>query len=145
MSKGKIQVHNLIWGEWKMVKRKRKKEPTFRKQENGMVFTSENMIAIGLPTEIETRTEAGGGVSLVGGKVKGEKYTKVKYDWRVISGSPLPPKEMKELKEPIEASSGTIVASLSNATVAPIKCKKCGYLNTGFSSFCSHCGEPLED
>lgn len=128
-----------------MVKPKKKKEPTFRKIENGMIFSSDERIIVGLPTEIETRTEAGGGVSIIGGKAKGVKQVKVKYDWRVISGSPLPPKEMEELKEPIAASSGTIVASLSNATVAPIKCKKCGHLNLGFSSFCSHCGKPLED
>jgi predicted nucleic-acid-binding Zn-ribbon protein len=123
-------------------KKEKKKEPTFRKQENGMVFTSENMIAVGLPTEIETRTEAGGGVSIMGGKAKGVKEVKVKYDWRVISGSPLPPKEMEELKESIATSSHTIVASLDNATVAPVKCKKCGNSNF-YGKFCSYCGNPL--
>jgi hypothetical protein len=128
-----------------MTKPKKKKEPTFRKIENGMIFTSEGSILVGLPTEVETKGSAGGAVLFpIAGKAKGEKYSKIKYDWRVISGSPLPLQEMEVLKEPIAATSGTIVASLSNATIAPIACGKCGNLNLGNSKFCSNCGKPLQ-
>ena len=123
----------------------KKKEPTFRKEENGMIFTSDDYIAIGLPTEVETRTSAGGGISIRGGKAEGEKYSKITYDWRVISGSPLPFNEMKKLRRQITITSGTVVASLDNATiVATVNCKKCGTANLGFSKFCSNCGNPLQ-
>jgi len=125
---------------------KKKKEPTFKKIENGMIFTSEDKIIVGFPTEVETRTTAGGKVTVLGGKAGGQKYTKVKYDWQVISGSQLPKKEMEELKDTITSTSGTIVASLSNATVinAMPKCRKCGtplfIVGEGFK--CQKCGEP---
>jgi hypothetical protein len=124
--------------------KKKKKEPTFRKIENGMVFTSENMILVGLPIEVETKGSAGGGISLIGGGAKGEKSTKVKYEWRVISGSPLPSSEMEELKESVAVTSNTIVASLGNATIAAtVYCKKCRTPNPIYGKFCSNCGNPL--
>ena len=124
-------------------KKEKKKEPVFRRQENGMIMTAENMIAVGLPTEVETMDMGKGAIVLpFGGKAEGKKYTKVKYDWRVISGSPLPPKKIEELIEPIATSSNTIVASLDNATILPVKCKKCGNLNL-YGKFCSNCGNPL--
>ncbi len=125
---------------------KKKKEPTFKKIENGMIFTSEDKIIVGFPTEVETKTSAGGKLSLLGGKAEGEKYTKVKYNWQVISGSPLPKKEMEKLKETITTTSGTIVASLGNASSinAMPKCRKCGtplfIVGQGFK--CQKCGEP---
>jgi len=128
-------------------KKEEKKEPTFTKIENGMIFTSEDKIMVGLPTQVETKTKAEGALSFLGGKAGGEKYTKVTYDWRVISGSPLPPSEMDKIQESITATSGTVVASLSNATIAAQnlpKCKKCGtplfIVGKGFN--CQKCGEP---
>jgi len=129
-----------------MGSKKKKKEPTFRKIENGMIFTSEDKILVGLPTEVETKTSAGGKVSILGGKAEGEKYTKVKYNWQVISGSPLPLEEMRKLAEKITTTSGTIVASLDNASSLGEmpKCRKCGtplfIVGRGFK--CQKCGEP---
>ena len=123
---------------------KKKKEPIFRKQENGMIMIAENMIAVGFPKVVETMEK--GKAALVipfgAGKGEGTKYSKVEYDWHIISGSPLPPKEIEKLAEPIAISSGTIVASLDNATVLPVTCKKCGHLNL-YGKFCSYCGNPL--
>ena len=127
-------------------KKEEKKEPTFLKIENGMIFTSEDKIIVGFPTQIETKTKAAGALSFLGGKAGGEKYTKVTYDWRVISGSPLPRSEMDKIKESIAATSGTVVASLSNVIAAQsmAKCKKCGtplfIVGAGFK--CQKCGEP---
>jgi hypothetical protein len=124
-------------------KKEKKKEPIFRKQENGMILTAENMIAVGLPTEVETMDMGKGAIMLpFGGKAEGKKYTKVKYDWHVISGSPLPSKEMEELKDPIATSSGTSVVNLANVVAASSKCNKCGHLNL-YGNFCSNCGNPL--
>ena len=127
-------------------KKKKKIEPTFSKIENGMIFTSEGKIMVGFPTQIETKTKAAGALSFLGGKAGGEKYTKVTYDWRVLSGSALPQSEMDKLKESISATSGTVVASFSNAIAAQnmTKCKKCGtplfIIGEGFN--CQKCGEP---
>ena len=127
-------------------KEKKKKEPTFKKIKNGMIFSSEEKIIVGLPTEVETKTSAGGKLSILGGNAKGEKYSKIKYDWQVISENPLPKEEMKELEYSISASSGTIVASLGNAssTYALRKCRKCGtpLLLVGKGFKCQKCGEP---
>jgi hypothetical protein len=127
-----------------MTKSQRKKEPVFRKIENGMIFISKDGVLVGLPTEVETKTLAEGGISLLkGGKAGGEKYSKVKYDWYVISGNPLPIDKINELKESIAATSGTIIASFDNAAAATVTCKKCGALNLGSGKFCSNCGNPL--
>ena len=127
---------------------KKKKEPTFKKIENGLVFTSEDIIAVGFPTEVETKTSAGGKLSFVqlGGKAEGEKYKKVKYIWHVISGSPLPREEMKELEGTIATASETIVASLDNASAinSMQNCRKCGtpLFLVGEDFKCQKCGEP---
>jgi hypothetical protein len=124
-------------------KKEKKKEPIFRMQENGLIMTAENMIAVGLPTEVETMDMGKGAIVLpFGGKGEGKKYKKVKYVWRIISSSPLPPKEIEKLIEPIATGSNTIVTSLDNATILPVQCKKCGKLNY-YGKFCSNCGNPL--
>lgn len=125
---------------------KKKKEPNFAKIENGMIFTLEDKIIVGFPTEVETKTSAGGKLSILGGKAEGEKYTRIKYNWQVISGSPLPGEEMLRLKETIATTSGTIVASLGNASSidAIPKCRKCGtsLFLVGQEFKCPRCGEP---
>lgn len=146
-----------------MTESEKKKEPTFRKVENGLIFTSEYGISVGFPTEVEEMTQAEGGVLFpIGGKAKGAKYTKVKYNWQVISGSALPSDEMGKLKGLIAATSGTIVASLTNAVPVPasgaakltvtgearvvditVLCKNCGASNLKSGKFCSNCGNPL--
>jgi hypothetical protein len=127
-----------------MTKPQRKKEPVFRKIENGMIFISEDGILVGLPIEVETRASAEGVISVLkGGKAGGEKYSKVKYTWHVISGNPLSLEKMNELKKSIADTSGTIVTSLDNAAAVIVACKKCGFLNLGSSKFCSNCGNPL--
>jgi predicted RNA-binding Zn-ribbon protein involved in translation (DUF1610 family) len=147
------------------LRKKKKEEPTFYKIENGMVFKSKDRTLVGLPTEVEEMTLAEGAVVLpIAGKAKGAKYTKVKYHWHVISGSPLPLNEMEELKKSIATTSGTIVASLDNAVPFPapafgnvgigvvgnaravevtVLCKKCGASNLKSGKFCSNCGHPL--
>lgn len=129
-----------------------KKKATFRKVEEGMILESEDgkTYAFGLPEIVEKMTGAEGkaGVSIkgIGGEIKGQQYTRVKYNWYIISGSPLPDQQMKELKEKITATSGTIVASLSNASSVDYmpKCRKCGtplfIVGKGFK--CQKCGEP---
>lgn len=126
-----------------MTKPQKKREPIFRKIENGMIFISGDEVLVGLPTEVETKTSAEGGISVLKGKAAGEKYSKVKYAWYVISGNPLPIDRIKELKESIAITSGTIVASLDNAAAATVICKKCGALNLGSGKFCSNCGNSL--
>jgi len=106
--------------------------------------------AFGLPETVEKMTGADGkaGVSIkgIGGEVKGQQYSKVKYNWHIVSGSPLPYTEMEKLKDKITTTSGTVVASLSNASLIDSmpKCKKCGtplfMVGEGFS--CQKCGEP---
>jgi type II secretory pathway component HofQ len=123
---------------------RKKKEPTFKKVEEGLVCTAGDVILVGLPTEVERKDSAEGGIMLpIGGKGKGQKYSRTKYKWIVVTGSPLPVKDLNRLENLITKQSGTIVTSLDNATIAPIECKKCGYLNLGNSKFCSNCGNPL--
>jgi hypothetical protein len=125
---------------------KKKKEPTFKKIKDGMVFISENKIIVGFPTEIETETSAGGKLSLFGGKAGGKRSTRVKYNWQVISGSPLPKEEMKRLRGTISTNSGTAVDTLSNASAVNVmqRCKTCGtpllIIGKGFK--CQKCGAP---
>jgi hypothetical protein len=45
-----------------MTKPKDKKEPLFRRIENGMIFISEYGILVGLPVEVETKSLAEGGI-----------------------------------------------------------------------------------
>ena len=65
---------------------KKKKETTFRKVEDGMIYQTENgeTIAFGLPREIETKTvgEGKGGLGVKGlsGEVAGERYKRVAMD-----------------------------------------------------------------
>jgi len=125
---------------------------TFRKVEEGMILQSEDgkAYAFGLPETVEKMTGVGGkaGISIkgLGGEVKGEQYTKVKYNWQIVSGSPLPYAEMETVKGTIETSSGTAVASLTNASLVDSmpRCKKCGtplfLVGEGFN--CQKCGEP---
>ena len=117
-----------------------------------MILESEDgkTYAVGLPETVEKMTDAegGAGVSIfgIGGKAKGQQYSKVKYKWLIVSGSPLPHEEMKKAEENITATSGTVVASLSNASVFDTlpRCKKCGtplfIVGEGFR--CQKCGEP---
>jgi len=133
-------------------KNKKKKKATFRKVEEGMILEREDgkTYAVGLPETVEKMTgaEGGAGVSImgIGGKVRGQQYSKVKYKWVIVSGSPLPHEEMKKADEDITATSGTIVASLSNASVFDTlpKCEKCGtpLLIVGEGFKCPKCGKP---
>jgi len=116
-----------------------------------MILESEDgkTYAFGLPETVEKMTgaEGSGGVSIIGigGKVKGQQYSKVKYKWHIVSGSPLPDEEMKKAKDNITATSGTVVVSLSNASLFDTmpKCRKCGtpllIIGEGFN--CQKCGE----
>jgi hypothetical protein len=94
---------------------------------------------------VETKTTAGGTVVIrLGGKAKGEKYSRVMCDWTIVSDSPLLSEEMEKLIDQIATSSGTSVAAMFNAVpVAPIICNKCGSFNFG-GNFCSNCGNRLE-
>ena len=109
-------------------KKEKKKEPNVEKIENCITYKSEDKVFVGFPTEVETKASAGGKFSFLGIGAKGEKYSKVKYDWKIISGKPLPEQEMKELGEKIATTSGTIVASLSNVSSVDKlpKCRNCG-------------------
>jgi ribosomal protein L37E len=120
------------------------KEPKFVKMEDGLIFSSEGKILVGLPTEIETKVIGGGDFSLIkaGGSAGAEKYSKVKYDWQVISGSPLPQKEMETLKQTVTSMSGTYVASFNNVISSTNICKKCGVTILAKANFCSNCGFP---
>ena len=120
----------------------KKKDPKFEKMENGLIFTSEGNLFVGLPTEIETKVTGEGEVSIFkgGGSAGAEKYSKVKYDWRVITGSPLLPTEMNTLKDKIATTSGTVVTSLYNVVSPSNVCKKCGLIVSPNSKFCSNCG-----
>jgi hypothetical protein len=59
-----------------------------------MVLESEDgeALAFGLPSEVEKMTagEGKGGLTLrgIGGEVKGEKYSKVRYDWYIAPTNP---------------------------------------------------------
>jgi hypothetical protein len=139
---------------WKRVQlgEKEIKKATFRKVEEGMILESEDgkTYAFGFPQIIEKMTagEGKGEVSIIGigGKVKGQQYTKVEYNWHIISGSPLPQEQMNKIKEKITTTSGTVVASLSNASMIDFmsKCRKCGtpLFMIGEEYKCQKCGEP---
>lgn len=135
--------------------KQKKKKPTFRRIEDGMVFETEDgeIIAVGFPTEVEKKTAGEGKVKLglggVGGEGGGEKYSKVKYNWHYLTGSPLHPEQMRELDEQITSVSGTVVAGSYNSSPSglleesTIECNKCKYLNPKSNEFCSNCGNPL--
>ena len=135
-----------------MPKEKQEKKATFRKVEDGMILLGDDgkTYAFGLPEVVEKMTAGEGkaGVSIlgIGGKVTGQQYSKVKYNWHIVSGSPLPYTEMEKLRDKITTTSGTIVASLSNASSVDSmpKCEKCGaplfIVGKGFS--CQRCGKP---
>ena len=125
---------------------KNKKEKNVEKVENCITYKSGDKVIVGFPTEVETKASAGGRLSFLGGDAKGMKYTKVKYDWKVISGSPLPKQEMEELRETITTRSGTLIASMTNVSSVDgmAKCRKCGtslyFVGEGFN--CQKCGTP---
>jgi hypothetical protein len=135
-----------------LAKEKENQKSTFRKVEDGMILESEDgkTYAYGFPVVVEKMTgaEGKGGVSIkgIGGEVKGQHYSKVEYKWQIVSGSPLPQEEMSKLKDNIATTSGTVVVSMSNASLidAMPKCRKCGtpllIIGEGFK--CQKCGEP---
>jgi len=132
--------------------KEKKKKSSFRKIEDGMVFESEDgkVLAVGFPIEVEKKTAGEGGVKVglggVDGKGGAERYSKIKYDWHYLSGSPLPPEKKKEYDEQIATASGTIVADSANLTTMNVDvkiCKKCGYVNLNPKDFCSSCGNNL--
>lgn len=125
---------------------KKKKEKNVEKVENCITYRDGEKVIVGFPTEVETRAAAGGRLSFLGGDAKGEKYTKVKYDWKVISGSPLPKQEMEEYRDKITTSSGTLVSSITNVSSfdGMAKCRKCGtpIFLVGEGLNCQKCGTP---
>jgi len=133
--------------------KEKKKKPSFRKIEDGMVFESEDgeVVAVGFPTEVEKKTMGEGGVKVgaggVGGEAGAERYSRIKYDWRYLSGSPLSPEKKKEYDEQIATASGTIVADSANLTPLNVDvkvCENCGYKNLNPKGFCSSCGKNLD-
>jgi len=129
---------------------KEKKKPSFHKIEDGMVFFSEDgeVLAVGFPTEVEKKTAGEGGVDVgfkgIGGKAGGEQYSKIKYEWRYLSESPLPPEKKEEIDKQIAVASGTVVTGSANLTpLVAVMCPKCFKGNEISSEFCSACGTKL--
>ena len=133
--------------------KEKKKKIVFRKIEEGMVLESEDgeALAFGLPSEVELMTsgEGKGGVTWkgIGGEVKGEKYSKVKYDWTVIQKTEkkITKEQINDFKESITTGSGTVAITMATAQYTEqIKfCEKCNTTNPQEAKYCLNCGSKI--
>jgi hypothetical protein len=131
----------------------RKKEPPFKKVENGMIYQTEDgkVVAVGLPTQIE-ELKAGEGkaiITMLGekGEAKGAHYVKTNYDWKFVSDKYLTPGEVQTYGKEVADLSGTVPVTLSSSMIVnpPLNktCPKCQTLNPPTNTYCGNCGTKL--
>ena len=132
----------------------KKKKATFRKIEDGMILESEDgrALAFGFPNEVEKRIEGEGkaGISLkgIGGEGKGEKYSRIKYNWHILptEEKEFTEKEVNAFSESIPSASGTFPVTYSTYvhSKAYKACEKCGASNPIEAKYCLNCGYKFE-